>query len=677
MRELKVSEKVCEDIHGKRHAEALCKLAENEEEIRVLQVQQAAAQDFQSALAKLDSGLEETFHEKNLLSHQLKEHQDTITRFEELELLSGGKHPADLLKEEAAQLFDLKQVLKHKQACLSQCGDSLAEVERELALTKNATKSLEEEKSGYKPREELLSRLQDLQAELQRQTQEQYGMKRKESAFKTQLEVLKAQLGRLEPTDLKFPAWPLHSVFRFKTDPKIGCSKFLTALDVIAGQISSTCIVESMHDAKSLLDLWEDLRHPSMFSRIWPLKSLVVDDRGHDQSFVKEEFQDGSVVLPLDLLEFDHHFRPALAKLFSSFVIARDDTVAADLALKHGIRSVTLDGKIHKRGFLSGGWRGSRAPRVMVTKFEHDRVENEVQKTALCVAQSGQELKHLALEVEKVQQDLSRLDAMLGETRALERKESELLQNTEEEDALIPDDMDLDSNVLVEPEAEWKALLHRISKLKHAKVSEQERKAFGERMSTLKMFKDRAASIVTSMKVLNDGISRAKSKVVMVNKDTYDRVKSSFQNLCQHLLPNKSVNLIQLGETVEDGIKIAFSNSQAPDDSAMSWNTNLNQLSGGQRTLLSVALVLAIAQCSQNFVYLMDEVDAALDEENQSRVGALVQSELAKKGQVLCVSHNRAFQAFADSVVQVTMDNGSKISYAQLESGKRAKHMDS
>ncbi|GJP29994.1 hypothetical protein CLOM_g22019 [Closterium sp. NIES-68] len=196
-------------------------------------------------------------------------------------------------------------------------------------------------------------------------------------------------------------------------------------------------------------------------------------------------------------------------------------------------------------------------------------------------------------------------------------------------------------------------------------------------MSTLKMFKDRAASIVTSMKVLNDGISRAKSKVVMVNKDTYDRVKSSFQNLCQHLLPNKSVNLIQLGETVEDGIKIAFSNSQAPDDSAMSWNTNLNQLSGGQRTLLSVALVLAIAQCSQNFVYLMDEVDAALDEENQSRVGALVQSELAKKGQVLCVSHNRAFQAFADSVVQVTMDNGSKISYAQLESGKRAKHMDS
>ncbi|CAI5527211.1 unnamed protein product, partial [Closterium sp. Naga37s-1] len=155
-------------------------------------------------------------------------------------------------------------------------------------------------------------------------------------------------------------------------------------------QISSTCIVENMHDAKSLLDLWENLRHPSVFNRIWPLGSLVVDDIRQDHSFVKERFEEGSVVLPLDLLEFDPRFLPALAKLFSGFVIAMDDSVAADLALNHGIRSVTLDGKVHKRGFLSGGWRGSRTPRVMVTKFEHDRVQNQVKSTELCIVQSVQ-----------------------------------------------------------------------------------------------------------------------------------------------------------------------------------------------------------------------------------------------------------------------------------------------
>ncbi|CAI5502413.1 unnamed protein product, partial [Closterium sp. Naga37s-1] len=157
--------------------------------------------------------------------------------------------------------------------------------------------------------------------------------------------------------------------------------------------------------------------------------------------------------------------------------------------------------------------------------------------------------------------------------------DSELLANAEEVDISVSDDMELDSSETLEPESEWKALLHRLSKLKHAKLSGRERKAFGERMSTLNMFKDRAASIVISMKVLNDGISRAKSKVLMVNRDTYTRVRSSFQNLCRHLLPNKSVNLMQLGETVEDGIKIAFCNSPASQDSAPSWNTNLSQLS--------------------------------------------------------------------------------------------------
>ncbi|CAI7869553.1 unnamed protein product, partial [Closterium sp. NIES-54] len=313
--------------------------------------------------------------------------------------------------------------------------------------------------------------------------------------------------------------------------------------------------------------------------------------------------------------------------------------------------------------------------------------EREVHKTKVAMCMT--DIENLGAQHNKLRDQLLSLNSDMknaqgGIAEARERisdvvkvMDSELLANAEEVDISVSDDMELDSSETLEPESEWKALLHRLSKLKHAKLSGRERKAFGERMSTLNMFKDRAASIVNSMKVLNEGISRAKSKVLMVNRDTYTRVRSSFQNLCRHLLPNKSVDLMQLGETVEDGIKIAFCNSPASQDSAPSWNKNLSQLSGGQQTLLSVALVLAIAQCSQNFVYLMDEVDAALDEENQSRVGALVQSELARKGQVLCVSHNRAFQTFADSVVQVSMDNGSKISYAQLDSGKRAKHMGS
>jgi ABC-type uncharacterized transport system ATPase component len=45
------------------------------------------------------------------------------------------------------------------------------------------------------------------------------------------------------------------------------------------------------------------------------------------------------------------------------------------------------------------------------------------------------------------------------------------------------------------------------------------------------------------------------------------------------------------------------------------WHTNLGQLSGGQRTLVSLAMLLAVARTGGACgLLLLDEVDAALDE---------------------------------------------------------------
>ena len=84
---------------------------------------------------------------------------------------------------------------------------------------------------------------------------------------------------------------------------------------------------------------------------------------------------------------------------------------------------------------------------------------------------------------------------------------------------------------------------------------------------------------------------------------------------------------------------------------------------GGQRTLISLAFVLAIACSGRSFLYLVDEVDAALDELNQQRVAALVHQELAHKGrgQVLCVSHHPAFQSYADHILQTHMSKEGSI----------------
>jgi len=54
-------------------------------------------------------------------------------------------------------------------------------------------------------------------------------------------------------------------------------------------------------------------------------------------------------------------------------------------------------------------------------------------------------------------------------------------------------------------------------------------------------------------------------------------------------------------------------------------------------------------------VMLLDEVDAALDESNQALVAQLLKSFSHRGGaQVVCVSHNAAFQQACDALVNVS-----------------------
>ena len=65
-----------------------------------------------------------------------------------------------------------------------------------------------------------------------------------------------------------------------------------------------------------------------------------------------------------------------------------------------------------------------------------------------------------------------------------------------------------------------------------------------------------------------------------------------------------------------------------------------------------------MAAFGQSPVYLMDEIDAALDEENQNRVAKLIKEEMVAKGiQVICVSHHISFHQHSDRLIQVMKSN--------------------
>ena len=80
----------------------------------------------------------------------------------------------------------------------------------------------------------------------------------------------------------------------------------------------------------------------------------------------------------------------------------------------------------------------------------------------------------------------------------------------------------------------------------------------------------------------------------------------------------------------------------------------LNQYSGGERALISIALLFATMDVAGSPLAVLDEVDAALDEANLKRFSQLTK-EYAKERQILAMTHRRVTMEGADVLYGVTL----------------------
>jgi len=107
---------------------------------------------------------------------------------------------------------------------------------------------------------------------------------------------------------------------------------------------------------------------------------------------------------------------------------------------------------------------------------------------------------------------------------------------------------------------------------------------------------------------------------------------------------------------------------------------NIAMLSGGERALVSIALICAIMTSNPSPFVVLDEVDAALDESNSDKFASIL-VELAAKTQFIVITHNRYTMKRANVLYGVTMrDNGTSMllsvnldEVANLKNQQRAK----
>lgn len=131
---------------------------------------------------------------------------------------------------------------------------------------------------------------------------------------------------------------------------------------------------------------------------------------------------------------------------------------------------------------------------------------------------------------------------------------------------------------------------------------------------------------------------------------TLEAVRGHFQELFRRLFGGGEANIVldESEDILECGIEIV---ARPPGKEAC----NISLLSGGEKTLTCVALLLAVFRSKPSPFCILDEVDAALDEANIGRFIAVLRDFLSFT-QFIVVTHSKQTMAGADTLYGVTME---------------------
>lgn len=155
--------------------------------------------------------------------------------------------------------------------------------------------------------------------------------------------------------------------------------------------------------------------------------------------------------------------------------------------------------------------------------------------------------------------------------------------------------------------------------------------------------------VMKARETLLESIREIEKQTQVRFNETFEKVAEAFTESFDRLFPGGQAKMWQTNpENIsETGIEIS---AQPPGKKAMP----LAALSGGERAMVAAALIFALIKVKPSPFYLLDEIDAALDDANVERLSQMVR-DLQGDSQMIVVTHNRKTMEIADRLYGVSM----------------------
>lgn len=160
---------------------------------------------------------------------------------------------------------------------------------------------------------------------------------------------------------------------------------------------------------------------------------------------------------------------------------------------------------------------------------------------------------------------------------------------------------------------------------------------------------EQLADLTATRKDLMTIIEEIDEKMQDIFSSAFEDTKAAFNQVFPVLFPGGtgSIHLTAPDDLLTTGIEVTVKPAGKKIE-------RLSLLSGGERSLAAVALLMAIFKARPSPFYIMDEVEAALDDANLGRL-LTVMEDLRTDSQLIVITHQKRTMEIADALYGVSM----------------------
>ncbi|MDR0444477.1 MAG: AAA family ATPase [Treponema sp.] len=293
---------------------------------------------------------------------------------------------------------------------------------------------------------------------------------------------------------------------------------------------------------------------------------------------------------------------------------------------------------------------------------ELEKLEKDIRKRNDNVAGRKEIINKRMAELSKVQEALEKIHLELVQSETEIKNIQDNFRETHSRDLMEFEDRIY--TITVSPADLREKLAQVRAKMKDlGAVNLMAPEEFAETKERYDFLTGQMADIEKARKDLEDLTAEIRQESSQLFLDTYNRIKKNFHNMFRRLFGGgrAELRLSDPNHVLESGIEIF---AQPPGKKL----EHLSLLSGGECSMTAVALLFATYMVKPSPFCLLDEIDAALDDQNVIRFVQLLR-EFNDTSQFIVITHNKKTVTGAGTLLGVTMEESgiTKLIAVRLE----------